>query len=193
VQPSLHLHSTNSPNFSSTPLCPSSLRNPVSQTQPPTSTHLSNSMDSNHNRNYNSPFPDSVPSTRLVSQFSTLPTDSQPSMTTQTSFSNRPRNFSLPPSASYPVSSSVPQTPTSVQQQHPRQHSPQLQNSPISTPIESRPQTASALSTGPGFQPPETYPINQTFPMIGTAISTPDVSRPSSIRSSNVQDFAMSS
>lgn len=192
VQPSLHLHSISSLNFSSMPLHPSSLRNSVSQTQPPAPVHLSNSIDSTHSRNYSNPFPASVPSTRLILQSSILPTDSPPSMSRQTSFGSRPRNFSLPPSVSCPVSPSVSQTPTLVQQPYLRQHNPQAQTPPISTAGESRPQTASAPSSGPGFQSSETYSMNQTFPMIGTAISTPDVSRPSSVRSSNVQDSAMS-
>ena len=183
-----HLHNTSSPNFSSTPLRPSSLRKSVSQTQPPAPAHLPNSVASTHNRDYSSPFPDADPSTQPVSQPPILPTESQPSMTTRTSFGNRPRNFSHPEPVSYSVA--VPQTPTSVQQPHLRQHNPQFQTPPISTAGESRSQAA---TEAPGLHPSETYPTNRTMPMIGTAISTPDVSRPSSIRSSNVQDSAMSS
>ena len=185
AQPCPHPHSTNSPNFSPTPFHPSSLRNPVSQAQPPAPAHLSNPMDSTHSRNYSSPFPTSVPSTRLFSQSSILPTDNQTSMKPHTSFSSRPRNFSLPPSVSRPVSSSGPQTPTSVQESLLRQHNPQFPTPPIST--------MPAPSVGPSFLPSEDYGMNQTFPMIGTAISTPDVSRPSSVRSSNKQDWTTSS
>ncbi len=188
-----HLHNTSSPNFYSTPLRPSQLRNPVSQTQRPAPAHLSNSVASTHNHNYSNPFPDADPSTQLVSESPILPTESQPSKTTQTSVGSRPRNFSHPPPVPYPLSSSVPQIPTSVQQPHLRQHNPQFQTPPISTAGESRSQAAIAPSVGPGFHPSETYPMNQTIPMIGAAISTPDVSRPSSIRSSHVQDSAMSS
>jgi len=186
VQPSPHLHSVSS--LSSTPLRPSSLRNPVSQTQLPAPAHISNPMDGNNSRNYSNAVPASVPSTRLVSQSSILPTDNQSSMKPRTSFSSPTRNFSLPPPVPYPVSSSVPQTSTSVQQSHLRSHNPQFPTPPISPTGEPRSQTVPSPSAGPGFRPYETYGMNQTFPMIGTAISTPDVSRPSSVRSLNVQD-----
>lgn len=195
VQPSLHLHNTNSPTFSSTPLFPSSLRNSVAPTQLPAAAHLSNSTDGAHVSNYSNPLPASVPSIRLVSQNSIPPpdsSDSQPS-TPQTSVRNRPRNFSLPPSVSHPISASVTQTSTLAQQSTLQQHNPQFQNPPAPTSNKPRSETAPAPTVRSGFRPSETYRMNQAFPVIGTAISTPDVSRPSSLRSVRVYDSDMRS